>query len=276
MTMHYLPSPEQARRMDTAELRDRFLLGGLFQPGRVTLRFVDLDRVVVGAAVPDGVPLTLDAPPEMASEFFCERREIGVLNVGGAGSVTVDGERHALAPRDGLYVGRGSRRVSFESDDAAKPARFYLVSYPAHAAYPTTRVAHADADATELGTVAQANRRILRKYFHPGGVQTAQLVMGVTELQEGSVWNTMPAHTHARRTEVYLYFAVPQDAVVVHLLGEPDQTRHLVVRDEEVALSPGWSIHSGCGTAAYSFCWAMGGENQAFADMQGVAMEALR
>jgi 4-deoxy-L-threo-5-hexosulose-uronate ketol-isomerase len=274
--MHYLPAPEQARRMDTGELRDRFLLGSLFSPGEVTLRFVDLDRVVIGAAVPTGGPLRLDAPREMAAEFFTERREVGVLNVGGAGSVTVDGERHAMAFRDGLYVGRGSREVEFASDHAANPARFYLVSYPAHAAHPTTHVAHADAEATELGMVAQANRRILRKYFHPGGVRTAQLVMGITELQEGSVWNTMPAHTHARRTEVYLYFRVPQDAVVMHLMGEPDQTRHLVVRDEEVALSPGWSIHSGCGTAAYSFCWAMGGENQVFADMQGVAMDALR
>lgn len=276
MTMHYLPGPTETRRMDTAELRDRFLLGGLFVPGAVTLRFVDLDRVVVGAAVPADGALRLEAPPEMASDFFAERREVGVLNVGGAGSVTVDGERYAMTFRDGLYVGRGSREVSFESDDAADPARFYLVSYPAHAAYPTTHVAQDDADATELGTVAQANRRILRKYFHPGGVRTAQLVMGVTELQEGSVWNTMPAHTHARRTEVYLYFGVPRDAVVVHLMGEPDQTRHLVVRDEEVALSPGWSIHSGCGTSAYTFCWAMGGENQVFADMQGVAMDALR
>ncbi len=270
--MHYLPSPEQARRMDTDELRDRFLLGGLFVPGQVTLRFVDLDRVVIGAAVPSSGGLALDAPPEMASEFFCERRELGILNVGGEGAVTVDGQSYTLAHRDGLYVGRGSREVVFRGGDA----RFYLVSYPAHAAHPTAHVAHADAEATELGTVAQANRRILRKYFHPGGVKTAQLVMGVTELQEGSVWNTMPAHTHARRTEVYLYFRVPQDAVVVHLMGEPGQTRHLVVRDEEVALSPGWSIHSGCGTAAYTFCWAMGGENQVFADMQGVPMDALR
>ncbi|HEX6037015.1 5-dehydro-4-deoxy-D-glucuronate isomerase [Longimicrobium sp.] len=275
MTMHYLPGPVETRRMDTAELRDRFLLRGLFVPGAVTLRFVDLDRVVIGAAVPTDGTLSLEAPPEMASEFFCERRELGVLNVGGAGSVTVDGQRHAMAFRDGLYVGRGSREITFESDDAASPARFYLVSYPAHAAYPTTHVAQFEAEATELGTVASANRRILRKYFHPNGVKTAQLVMGVTELQEGSVWNTMPAHTHARRTEVYLYFSVPQDAVVMHLMGEPDQTRHLVVRDEEVALSPGWSIHSGCGTAAYTFCWAMGGENQVFADMQGVAMDAL-
>lgn len=275
MSMHYLPGPNETRRMDTAELRDRFLLRDLFVPGAVTLRFVELDRVVIGAAVPTDGPLTLDAPAEMASEFFAERRELGVLNVGGAGSVTVDGQRHAMAFRDGLYVGRGSRDVTFESDDAASPARFYLVSYPAHAAYPTTHVAQSEAEATELGSVATANRRILRKYFHPNGVQTAQLVMGVTELQEGSVWNTMPAHTHARRTEVYLYFGVPRDAVVMHLMGEPEETRHLVVRDEEVALSPGWSIHSGCGTAAYTFCWAMGGENQVFADMQGVPMDAL-
>ncbi|HEX2205070.1 MAG TPA: 5-dehydro-4-deoxy-D-glucuronate isomerase [Longimicrobium sp.] len=276
MAMHYLPSPAETRRMDTAELRERFLLDDLFQAGRVTLRFVDLDRVVVGAAVPLDRPLRLEAPPEMAAEAFTERRELGVLNVGGGGSVTVDGERHGMAFRDGLYVGRGLREVTFESDDPAETARFYLVSYPAHAEHPTTHVSHADAEATELGSVATANRRVLRKYFHPGGVRTAQLVMGVTELHEGSVWNTMPAHTHARRTEVYLYFRVPADAVVVHLMGEPDQTRHLVVRDGQVALSPGWSIHSGCGTAAYSFCWAMGGENQVFADMQGVAMDALR
>jgi 4-deoxy-L-threo-5-hexosulose-uronate ketol-isomerase len=274
--MHYLPSPVETRRMDTPELRERFLLEDIFQPGRVSLRFVDLDRVVIGGAVPTRGTLRLEAPPEMAAESFTERREIGVLNVGGGGSVTVDGDRHAMAFRDGLYVGRGNHEIAFESDDAADPARFYLVSYPAHAEYPTTHVAHADTEATELGTVATANRRILRKYFHPGGVRTAQLVMGVTELLEGSVWNTMPAHTHARRTEVYLYFRVPEDAVVFHLMGEPDQTRHLVVHDGQVALSPGWSIHSGCGTASYSFCWAMGGENQVFADMQGVAMDALR
>ena len=262
--------------MDTAELRERFLVDGLFQPGRVTLRFVDLDRVVLGGAVPAEGPLRLEAPAALAAEYFCERREIGVLNVGGDGSLTVDGEGYALAFRDALYVGRGAREVVFASEDAARPARFYLVSYPAHAAHPTTRVARDDAEATELGTVAQANRRTLRKYFHPAALPTAQLVMGVTELHEGSVWNTMPAHTHARRSEVYLYFAVQDDAVVVHLLGDPGETRHVVVRNEQVALSPGWSVHSGCGTAAYSFCWAMGGENQDFADMQPVAMADLR
>jgi 4-deoxy-L-threo-5-hexosulose-uronate ketol-isomerase len=274
--MHYLPDPAGARRMDTAELRDRFLVGGLFQPGRVTLRFVEMDRVVLGGAVPLDAPLALEAPPAMAASSFAERREVGILNVGGAGSVTVDGARYPMAFRDGLYVGRGSVEVAFASDDAGAPARFYLVSYPAHAAHPTAHVPHGAAQAAELGTAAQANRRVLRRYFHPEGVPTAQLVMGVTEMHEGSVWNTMPAHTHARRSEVYLYFGLPADAVVLHLMGEPGETRHLVVRDGEAALSPGWSVHSGCGTRSYAFCWAMGGENQAFADMQGVPMDALR
>ena len=273
--MHYLPGPEQTRRMDTAELRDRFVLRGLFVPGAATLRFVDLDRVVVGGIVPLGEAVRLDTPEAMAAEFFLERREAGVLNVGGAGRVVADGAEHAVDRLDGLYLGRGTREVSFHSDDPADPARFYLVSYPAHADFPTTHVRRDDAEAAELGTAEQANRRILRKYFHPGGVRTAQLVMGVTELQEGSVWNTMPAHTHARRTEVYLYFDVAPEAVVFHMMGEPQQTRHLVVRDGEVALSPGWSIHSGCGTRSYTFCWAMGGENQVFADMQGVPMGEL-
>ncbi|HEU0054187.1 MAG TPA: 5-dehydro-4-deoxy-D-glucuronate isomerase [Longimicrobium sp.] len=274
--MHYLPAPDAARRMDTAALRDAFLVGGLFVPGRVTLRFVDLDRVVVGGAVPVDTPLWLEAPPEMAAKSFTERREIGVLNVGGAGAIHIGLHQYPLDRFDGLYIGRGETEIAFRSEDPWNPARFYLVSYPAHASHPTTLVTRGEADATELGTAEQANRRVLRKYFHPNGVKTAQLVMGVTTLEPGSVWNTMPAHTHARRTEVYLYFDVPDDAAVFHLLGEPGETRHLVVRDGEVALSPGWSVHSGCGTRAYSFCWAMGGENQDFADMQGVAMGDLR
>ncbi|MBB4639625.1 5-dehydro-4-deoxy-D-glucuronate isomerase [Longimicrobium terrae] len=274
--MHYLPGPAETRRMTTSELRAAFLLEDLFRPGEVTLRFVDLDRAVVGAVVPTDGPLSLDAPEAMAAEYFTERRELGILNVGAAGSVTVDGERFALQTRDVLYVGRGSRDIRFESDDASSPALFYLISYPAHASHPTTLVREADAEANELGSQETANRRILRKYIHPNGVTSAQLVMGVTELLEGNVWNTMPSHTHARRTEIYLYFQVPQDSVVIHLMGEPDESRHLVMRDEQVALSPGWSIHSGCGTRGYTFCWAMGGENQVFADMQAVAMDTLR
>lgn len=274
--MHYLPHPEQARRMTTEELRDAFLVGGLFQPGGIQLRVIDLDRVVLGGAVPTDAPLALEAPEHFAAEYFCERRELGVLNIGGPGAVTVDGTRHAMANRDGVYVGRGSREVTFESDDAAHPARYYLISYPAHAEYPTAHVSRDEAESAELGSQAEANRRRIHRYFHLGGVRTSQLVMGFTELQEGSVWNTMPCHTHARRSEVYLYFDVDPDAVVFHFMGPPQETRSLVVRDGEVALSPGWSIHSGVGTRSYTFCWAMGGENQVYSDMQGVQMQDLR
>jgi 4-deoxy-L-threo-5-hexosulose-uronate ketol-isomerase len=274
--MHYLPAPEQVRRMTTDELRAAFLVSGLFRPGAVTLRHVDLDRVIVGGIVPVDSPLTLEAVPELGADFFAERREIGLLNIGGGGRVTVDGENYALGRLDLLYVGRGSRDIVLSSDDAANPARFYLVSYPAHAAHPTRLVRHEEAQGGDLGTLEQANQRRLSKYVHPDAMPSAQLVMGVTALKEGSVWNTMPAHTHVRRTEVYLYFGLPDDAVVCHLMGEPNETRVLMVRDGDVVLSPSWSIHSGCGTRNYTFCWAMGGENQAFADMQGVAMQDLR
>jgi 4-deoxy-L-threo-5-hexosulose-uronate ketol-isomerase len=274
--MHYLPDPARVARMTTDELRASFLVQGLFRPSEVTLRHIDLDRVVLGGAVPTHAPLPLDAPASLAAAYFAERRELGVLNVGGPGSVTVDSERHALGARDVLYVGRGSREVSFASDDAARPARFYLVSYPAHVSCPTTVVRQSEVQGAEIGGQERANRRRIARYVHLEGARSGQLVMGVTELQPGSVWNTMPSHTHHRRTEVYLYFDLPDDAVVFHLLGEPHETRHLVVRNEEAVLSPGWSIHSGGGTSSYSFCWAMGGENQDYADMEPVDMSTLR
>jgi 4-deoxy-L-threo-5-hexosulose-uronate ketol-isomerase len=252
------------------------LVQGLFTPGAITLRHLDLDRVVLGGAVPTGASLTLEAPPSLAAQYFAERRELGILNIGARGTITVDSQRHAMDPRDVLYVGRGSKSIVLESDSASQPARFYIVSYPAHASHPTTHVSHASATATDLGTAERANCRRLAKYIHPAGVQSAQLVMGVTELMTGSVWNTMPSHTHTRRSEVYLYFDLPSDAVVVHLMGEPAETRHLIVRNEEVVLSPPWSVHSGCGTSSYAFCWAMGGENQDFADMQAVDMGEIK
>ena len=262
--------------MSTDELRTAFLIEDLFQRDNVVLRALELDRVVLGGAVPVSVPLKLDAPPALAADYFTERRELGVLNIGGAGVVRVNGAAHELAKRDALYIGRGTTDIVFESVSAEQPARFYLVSYPAHAKHPLVLVRHEDAEAADLGTADNANRRRLAKYFHPGAVTTAQLVMGVTELQPGSVWNTMPPHTHQRRTEVYLYFDIPDDAVVFHLLGEPNETRSLVVRDGQVALSPSWSIHAGCGTRNYSFCWAMGGENQVFSDMQAVDLKSIR
>jgi len=274
--MHHLPDLQRTRQLSTAELRSNFLVDGLFKLGEITLRHVDLDRVVLGGAVPLGEPLRLESPLSLAASYFAERREIGVLNISGRGTIVVDGHRYAMDCLDVLYIGRGSKEVTFESDDPARPARFYIVSYPAHTSHPTTRVGRSDAVASDLGTPEGANQRRLAKYIHAGGVQSAQLVMGVTELKPGSVWNTMPSHTHSRRTEVYLYFNVSNDAIVVHLMGEPSETRHLIVRDEEVVLSPAWSVHSGCGTSNYAFCWAMGGENQDFTDMQAVAMTELK
>lgn len=274
--MHYLPDVERYQRMTTSELRSHFLVQDLFQPGAARFRAVDLDRVVLGGIVPTDAALDLGAPDELGTETFAERREIGVLNIGGPGSVTVDGDRYAMEPLDGLYVGRGAEAVTFESADASDPARYYLVSYPAHTSFPTAHVSRDDADVTELGGQDKANRRNLYKYIHPAGIQSAQLVMGITEVQPGNVWNTMPAHTHARRTEVYLYFDVDEDDAVFHLMGAPQEVRTLVVRDAEAILSPGWSIHAGAGTSGYTFCWAMGGENQDFGDMQFVDMADLR
>lgn len=276
MSMHFLPDAMRTKTMTTDELRASFLVEGLFQHGAINLRRIDLDRVVLGGAVPTNTPLKLDAPADLLAEYFCERRELGVLNIGAGGTVTVDGTAYALGKKDLVYVGRGSRDIVFKSDDASKPAKFYLVSYPAHATHPTSRVSASDVQSGELGSMEQANRRRIARYVHAAGIQSAQLVMGATTLEPGSVWNTMPAHTHDRRTEVYLYFDIPAGAVVFHQMGEPTETRHLIVRDGEVALSPGWSLHAGCGTSSYSFCWAMGGENQDYADMQPVDIATLR
>ena len=274
--MRYLPTPEQAARLTPEELRTHFLVSGLFAPGEARYEMVDLDRVTLGGVVPLGAPIALVAPAAFAANSFTERRELGILNIGGTGTVTVDETSHPMGKLDMVYVGRGAHEVILSSADAARPARFFLVSYPSHAEYPTAHIAAGDADASELGTQERANRRRLARYVHQGGVKSSQLVMGVTALHEGSVWNTMPPHTHVRRTEVYLYFDIPVDSVVFHMMGAPDSTQHLVVRDGEVALSPSWSIHSGCGTTNYTFCWAMGGENQEFADMQGFDLTTLR
>lgn len=274
--MKLLPHPEFIRTATTDALREAFLLTKLFCPGEIQLQAVDLDRVIVGGVIPTTVPLILKAPPEVHASYFCERRELGIINIGSEGSVTVDDEVHSLGCHDALYIGRGCREIEFASTQAADPASFYLVSYPAHASYTTTRVAVRDVAPLELGAQSTANKRRLYKMIEPKTVQSCQLVMGFTELMEGSIWNTMPPHTHERRSEVYLYFNVPDDAAVFHFMGEPEQTRHLIVHDRDVVLSPPWSIHSGAGTSAYSFVWAMGGENQDFNDMDAVAIPDLK
>jgi 4-deoxy-L-threo-5-hexosulose-uronate ketol-isomerase len=248
----------------------------LFKPGELGLVYSDADRAVFGSAVPTGAALGLAAEAELRAAYFCERRELGILNIGGDGVVTADGRPYPLAKLDCLYVGRGTREVSFTSAAAQNPAAFYLLSYPAHAQYPTVHAQLKEALAVELGTAAEANRRTIYKYIHPGGIKSCQLVMGFTRLHEGSVWNTMPPHTHTRRSEIYLYFDLNAQRRIMHFMGRPQETRHLVVADRQVVISPSWSIHSGCGTGAYTFCWGMGGENQAFDDMDPAPLEQLR
>jgi 4-deoxy-L-threo-5-hexosulose-uronate ketol-isomerase len=262
-------------RMSTAELRRTFLLEDLFEPDRVKLVYVDLDRAVIGSAVPLASALELPCPKELRATAFTERRELGLFNIGGPGLVRVSGKSHALGNRDALYVGRGEHSISFCSDDAKFPAEFYLLSYPAHAAHPTSIVRAAGETPLPLGEAGAANRRRITKLIHLEGVKSCQLVMGFTELEQGSVWNTMPPHTHMRRSEVYLYFDIPTDHRVVHLMGPAGETRHLVVANKQVAISPGWSIHSGVGTASYSFCWGMGGENQVYTDMDSLRIPEL-
>jgi len=263
-------------RMNTAELRETFLLSELCAPGAIHLNYIDLDRAVVGFAAPLTEPIALPTYPELRAGFFAERRELGVLNIGGPGTVAVEGAAWELDNLDVLYIGRGNREIRLASNDAAAPAVFYLLSYPAHAVHPVARVRKADATSTELGSFETCNKRTITKYIHLEGARSCQLVMGVTHLAAGSNWNTMPPHTHMRRSEIYMYFNLPPEARVVHLMGPPDETRHLLVADKGVAISPGWSIHAGVGTRAYSFCWGMGGENQDYADMDPAPVEALR
>lgn len=271
-----MPSPRETAAIDTEDLRASFLLEDLFAAGEIRMVYTDLDRAIVGSAVPTAKALTLDAGDELRAQFFCERRELGILNLSGKGSVTVDGTVYELETRDCLYVGRGSKEISFASADASAPAEFYLISYPAHAVYPTTKATPADANRVELGTKEECNERTICQYIHENGIKSCQLVMGYTEFKPGSIWNTMPSHTHLRRSEVYCYFDVPQGHAVLHMMGEPQETRPLWVHDKQAILSPAWSIHSGVGTSAYRFCWAMGGENQAFTDMDRVEIVDLR
>jgi 4-deoxy-L-threo-5-hexosulose-uronate ketol-isomerase len=262
--------------MDTAQLRETFLLTDLFQPGAINLTYVDLDRTVIGSAVPAETPLVLPTDNALKAAYFTERRELGVLNIGAPGVVVVNGERFALGNLDALYVGRGNEHVSFESGNPAIPAEFYLLSYPAHHAFPPELIQAAQEPQVHLGDLATANQRDITKLIHKARVSSCQLVMGFTQLASGNVWNTMPPHTHMRRSEVYLYFNLSANDRVLHLMGPPDQTRHLLIANKQVVVSPGWSIHAGVGTADYTFCWGMGGENQDYDDMDRLAISDLQ
>jgi 4-deoxy-L-threo-5-hexosulose-uronate ketol-isomerase len=275
MEFLYTADRERYRRMTTSELRGAYLIDNMFVPGEVTLCYTDVERSVVGSAVPTNEALTLPIHKELAADYFAQRREIGVINIGAAGTVVVDGETYAMDNRDSLYIGRGSEQVEFSSVSASDPAKFYFVSYPAHTAYPTKLVRKAEANRLELGSMEECNDRVIHQSILPGLVDTCQIVMGFTQLAPGSNWNTMPVHTHRRRTEIYMYFDLPEDQCVFHFMGEPDETRSIVVREGQAVASPSWSIHSGVGTRNYTFVWAMGGENQDFPDMDHVGVRNM-
>ena len=287
MEVRTAASPKDVRYYDTQRLREEFLIQGLFCKDEIKLVYSHIDRIITGAATPAEKKLELTAGKELRAAYFLERRELGIINIGGAGTVTVDGKAYHVEHKDGMYVGRGSKEITFASDNAENPAKFYLNSTPAHTAYPTVLIKREgkpeegvviikEENKVACGCLEEANDRVINKYILPGQVESCQLVMGMTALKPGSVWNTMPCHPHDRRMEVYLYFDMPEDAFVMHYMGEPTETRHIVMRNEEAVISPSWSIHSGCGSRAYTFIWGMCGENQEFTDMDGVDNKDLR
>ena len=268
--------PEHARQFDTQELREHFLITDLFTPDKIKLVYSYYDRLIVGGICPHKA-LTLEVDEKIiGAPYLLNRREMGVISIGAEGSVSVDGKDFAMGFRDGLFIGMGAEAVVFSSADPKNPAKFYINCAPAHMTYPTTKLTFDEAEPVQLGEREKSNKRTIRKYIHPDGARSCQLVMGMTTLEPGCIWNTMPVHTHQRRMEAYLYFEMAKEEVVFHFMGEPSETRHLVVRNEEVALSPSWSIHSGAGTANYTFIWGMVGENQTFTDMDAVAMAELK
>lgn len=276
MKTYLLADPVRYPQMTTVQLRETFLIDSLYEPGAIHLNYVDLDRAVVGMASPLKTPIALPSDPDLRAEYFTQRRELGALNVGGSGSIRVGSESYSVNNLDVLYIGRGNAEVAFESKEPGSPAIFYLLSYPAHAMHPVTLVRKDQASPTELGSAETCNHRTVCKYIYLDGAKSCQLVMGVTHLHSGSAWNTLPPHTHMRRSEIYLYFNLAPEARLFHFMGPSDETRHLVLKDREAVVSPGWSIHAGVGTRAYSFCWGMGGENQDYADMDPVPVTTLR
>lgn len=272
----YAIDPVTASAMGTQELRQNFHIGNLFVPDKISLTYTHYDRMIVGGAMPVDKSLLLEAIKPTGTKHFLDRRELIVVNVGGKGVVVVEGQSHELAERDMLYIGMGAELISFESIQSQQPAKFYLLSAPAHQTYPTRHIRIGDAKRVDMGNQATSNERSIFQFIHADGVKTCQLVVGMTQLAKGSVWNTMPCHVHDRRMEAYLYFDLPETARVFHFMGEPDETRHIVMRNEEAVLSPGWSIHSGSGTSSYAFIWAMAGDNVDYTDVDPVAMDDLK
>ena len=280
MDIRYSVNQRDFKRYTTDEVRSEFLIEDLYRPDEVTAVYSHVDRMVTLGCMPlkEAVPLDkgIDVWKNFGTSYFLERREIGIFNIGGAGSITVDGKEYSLGYKDCLYITRGAREVLFKSGSADAPAKFYMVSAPAHRSYETKLITIAQAAKKPVGAMETSNKRVINQFIHPDVLQTCQLSMGMTVLEPGSVWNTMPAHTHERRMEVYMYFEIPQDNVVFHFMGEGNETRHIVMQNEQAVISPSWSIHSGAGTSNYTFIWAMGGENQAFDDMDTIPTTDLR
>ncbi|HEY1202305.1 MAG TPA: 5-dehydro-4-deoxy-D-glucuronate isomerase [Niastella sp.] len=269
-------SPNEAKQMDTAALRKAFLIDKLFEADTVQLTLSHYDRYIAGGIMPVSKAVALPNPEKLKAKFFLERRELGIINVGGKGTITADGQTYELDYKEALYIGMGTKDVQFTSADASKPAKFYINAAPAHHTYPTKKISKANAEVVELGSPATANHRVINKLIVASVLEVCQLQMGMTELKSGSVWNTMPAHTHDRRMEVYFYFEVPQGQSVCHFMGEPQETRHIWMQNEQAVISPNWSIHSGAGTSNYTFIWGMAGENLDYGDMDHCAITELR
>jgi 4-deoxy-L-threo-5-hexosulose-uronate ketol-isomerase len=276
MDIRYAIHPDHLKLMDTETMRKHFLVQKLFEKDSLRMVYSHVDRIIVGGVSPVESNVSLAVTKALGVEYFLQRREMGIFNVGAQGIVFVDGKEYFLGHKECLYAGMGNKEVSFRSVKGDDPAKFYFNSTPAHAAYPTVKLSKDDAQKVNMGTADKANIRTIYQFIHPSVMESCQLVMGMTELQPNSIWNTMPSHTHDRRMEVYLYFDLPQDALLFHFFGEPKETRHIVVRNEESVISPSWSIHSGAGTANYTFIWGMAGENQTFTDMDSVSMDELK
>jgi 4-deoxy-L-threo-5-hexosulose-uronate ketol-isomerase len=271
----YATSPKEVEMMNTEELRENFLIESVFVDDMIEMTYSHYERMIIGGAMPVSGPLKLETYAELRSDYFLERREIGIINIGGKGTVMVDGQPYELEKLSCLYVGKGCKDVLFDSDDEDNPAMYYLYSAPAHVNYPTTLYTKEQALPMTIGTKSTANERTIYKYIHKEGIPSCQIVMGLTTLHDGSVWNTMPTHVHDRRSEAYLYFDVPENQAIMHFMGHPQETRHLKVNCDQAIISPPWSIHSGAGTSNYSFIWAMAGENQDYTDMDAVPLAEL-
>jgi len=275
LDVRYGANPNDFRHYDTERLRNDFLITRLFVPGEIRVTYSHIDRIITGGACPT-IPLSLECGREIGTEFFLQRREMGIINVGAPGTVIADGERFLLKKLDGLYLGAGNRSIIFESENHDDHAHFYFSSAPAHTSHPNCYIDIEKAKKVKTGDPEKANVRTINQYIHPEVCATCQLMMGLTQLEAGSVWNTMPCHTHDRRMEVYFYFDIPKDGVTFHIFGQPEETRHIVVRNEEAVINPSWSIHSAAGTSSYSFIWSRAGENQEFTDMDHVPMSAMK